>query len=288
MPNTLPIRGYLIHMTHYDPVWVERKAQEKPFDLEVGLEIVETLADIGFNMLIVACSDGVQYAGHPELARHYTVPMSDLETLVTRARACGLEIVPKLNFSQSAVHQHNHWFRPHHDLFDTDEYWQKGFEVIDEIIGVCKPERFFHIGMDEDHQRSYSQYAKAICTLHDGLAQRGLRTIIWNDSECDWPAADIHKEKSLFAEERIPTDVVELLWNYWDIRSQALPRLRDRGFEVWLAPGGDAEHAKGWRQALLERDGAGMVVTHWTPCIQENRQQLLDRITTLGPIICTE
>ena len=41
----------------------------------------------------------------------------------------------KLNFSQSALHQHNHWFRPYHDLFDSEEYWQKGFEVIDELLG---------------------------------------------------------------------------------------------------------------------------------------------------------
>ena len=35
----LPIRGFLIHITHYDPVWWAGKARERPFDLNVGLEV---------------------------------------------------------------------------------------------------------------------------------------------------------------------------------------------------------------------------------------------------------
>jgi hypothetical protein len=31
----LAVRGYLLHLTHYDPVWYARKSREQPFDLEV-------------------------------------------------------------------------------------------------------------------------------------------------------------------------------------------------------------------------------------------------------------
>ncbi len=279
-------RAYLLHLTHYDPAWNARKAQEEPFDLDVGLEVIDRLADVGFTMLMIACSDGVQYASHPELARHYTVPMPVLAALVERARAHKLEVVPKLNFSQSALHQHNHWFRPHNDLFDTDEYWEKAFEVIDEIIGICRPPRFFHIGMDEDHSRSYTQYVRAIFTLRDGLAQRGLRPLIWNDSACDWPAAQIHVEKSLLAEEQIPNDVVQVLWDYWDVRPEAIDRLVELGFETWIAPGGDADAVRAWRDAVPAHGAAGMVLTHWSPCTCATRETLLNRINTIGPIIC--
>jgi len=42
---------------------------------------------------------------HPELARPYTAPMRDLATLARRAHQRGLDVVPKINFSQS------HWIR---------------------------------------------------------------------------------------------------------------------------------------------------------------------------------
>jgi len=84
--KSLPIRGYLIHLTHYDPTWWERKPREKPFDLDVALEIVDALAAEGFNLLVIDCFDAVKYKSHPELAKRYTVPMKQLQTLVAAAR----------------------------------------------------------------------------------------------------------------------------------------------------------------------------------------------------------
>jgi hypothetical protein len=131
------VRGFLIHISHYDPKWCAEKETEKPFNLKV---------------------------------------------------------VPKINFSRSHYHQHNSWFRPHEKLFDSEKYWPLAFEVIDELIRELEPEHFFHIGMDEDHSRSYTQYVTAINTLHSGLKERGLRTIIWNDSACEPEQAASMKE----------------------------------------------------------------------------------------------
>lgn len=274
--------GYLLHITHYDPVWVARKADEKPFDPAVGCEVIDAVARTGLNTLIVAFSDGMVYDSHPELARHYSVPKDVVAGVLAHARERGLDVIPKLNFAQSATHQHNHWFRPHHDLFDEPEYWRLAFEAIDELIAMVAPSEYFHVGMDEDHDRSYDQYVEAIDRLHAGLAERGLRPMIWNDSVCDWPRAAIHKAKSLYAETRIPTDVVQILWDYWDVRPQALQRLVDRGFEAWVAPGGDAGKAAGWRQTVEDVGAHGLLLTHWTPCIRDTRDKLIDRIETVG------
>ena len=280
----LPVRGYLLHITHYDPAWLKNKDKEKPFDLDVGMEVVDAVAKANLNLLVVDAKDGVVYKSHPELARPYSRPIGILSKLRERAESRGLEIAIKLNFSQSAVHQHNHWFRPHNELFDNEEYWTKGFEVIDELIAELKPRRFFHIGMDEDHWRSYSQYVRAIETLRAGLAKRGLRTVIWNDSACHWPAADIHREKSLYAEERISKDIIQVLWDYgaWD--SGALKRIRDRGFDLWGAPGTDPKHVAQMKNDLLSCGGMGILLTRWIPCILENRQTLLENIRTVGPL----
>ena len=280
----LPVRGYLLHITHYDPAWCKTKQTEKPFELAVGLDVIDAMAQAGLNLLLLDCKDGVKYASHPELARPYTQTMDVVRELCSRAAAHGIEVSLKLNFSQSALHQHNHWFRPHNALFDRPEYWQKAWEVIDELLSVAKPPRFFHIGMDEDHWRSYTQYAQAIDTLHRGLAQRGLRTLIWNDSACAWPEAEIHREKSLYAEERILRDVIQVLWCYWDLDITHLQRLRARGFDVWGAPGTDPNQVVVMRDALRKYGGSGILLTRWMPCITENRASLLDHIRAVGPL----
>ena len=81
--------GFLLHLTHYDPVWVRRKARERPWDLDVALAVVDALADEGFPHLAVDCADAVAYRSHPELRRRYTVPMSRLAKLADRALCIG-------------------------------------------------------------------------------------------------------------------------------------------------------------------------------------------------------
>jgi len=281
--EALPVRGYLLHLTHYDPRWVRQKAREKPFDLNVAFDVVGAMAEAGLNMLIVDCADGVKYKSHPELARRYTVPMRQLKRLVERANKLGIEVMPKLNFAQSHYHQHNHWFRPHFWLFDNDEYWERAFRLIDELIEACRPPRFFHIGMDEDHNRSHRQYAAAICRLAEGLRDRGLRAVMWKDAQT-YPGGEVHKEKSRAAEGKIPRDVVQLIWNYHTVLTGEVRRLCRKGFELWGAPGHDPEQVQAWRDALIRYGGKGIVLTNWIPCRPGNRSKMLKLIRTCGPV----
>jgi hypothetical protein len=279
----LPIRGFLLHITHYDPKWCAAKDVEKPFDLEVGLEVVDAMAEAGLNLLVVDCADGLRYRSHPKLRRHYTVPMGALRELRRRAGQNGIDVAPKLNFAQSGVHCHNHWFRPYNNLFDNEEYWERAFRLVDEVIDAARSARYFHIGMDEDHWRGIRLYVKAVKTLRDGLKERGLQTLMWNDSACGWPAAEVHKEKSLAAEERGPKDVVHVVWDYARVRPAILKRVRERGLEVWGAPGRDPELVRRMRNALVRHGGSGILLTRWAPCTAANRDALLDQIRTAGP-----
>ena len=285
--KTVPIRGFLIHLTHYDPVWWKRKPREKPFDLDVALEIVDALAEEGFNLLIIDTADAVKYTSRPELAKRYTVPMKRLQTLAAAAAKRGLEVAPKLNFSRSGYHHHNTWLLGpgeewyHH--FDDAAYWKKAWEVIDKLIAVCKPKRFFHVGMDEDHDRSYTQYAAAIKTLHDGLKKRKLRTLIWNDTGIEYDTGLIHTEKSLTAEKVIPKDVVEVLWRYDAVPTESIRRIRKEGFELWGAPGRGPSKVAPFRDAVVRAGGTGMLMTMWIPCRKPNRRTILDAIHASGP-----
>jgi len=287
-------KGYLLHLSHYDPVWCARKATEEPFDLNLGVEIVDALAAEGFNLLFIGCSDGVQYQSHPELARPYSIPMRGLKRLVDHAVKAGLEIVPKLNFSKSERNKHDNWIRKSgarwQEDFETPAYWQKAFEIIDEVNETCLPKRFFHIGMDEDHDRSYTQYVDAIGILRAGLSKRGLRTIMWNDAACaiNYAPALVHAEKVTSALDRISRDVIQILWNYGSVPEAQINDIATKGFELWGAPGKDPVQAKGFRDALSKAKGKGLLMTTWAQCRPPNRELLLDGIHSLGAIYRSE
>ena len=281
----IPIRGFLLHLTHYDPLWYQRKSRETPIDLDLALEIIDSIAEVGFNLLIIDCADAVRYKSHPELRRRYSISTNSLKRLVMRARVNGIEVVPKLNFSQTRYYKHNYWFRPYNRLFDNDKYWMIAFELIDELIQICRPRHYFHVGMDEDHERTISQYVKAILRLRHGLKQRKLRTLIWNDSPHKG-FATVHAKKSMAAEKRIPKDIVQIIWDYRKVPPRHIHRLVDEGFEVWGAPGWNPLQALKWKQAMLRYGGKGLIMTRWIPCHRSNRAKLLRLIGTAGPIYC--
>ena len=83
-PRVLPIRGYLLHITHYDPEWVAHKEEEEPFNVELGLELIDAMAEVGLNLLLLDPKDGVRYASHPELSRHYSQEIHVLRALSDR------------------------------------------------------------------------------------------------------------------------------------------------------------------------------------------------------------
>jgi len=285
----VPHLGFLLHLTHYDPQWIRKKGREKPFDLDVALEIVDALAAERFTHLVIDCADGVAYRSHPELKRRYTSPMSRLRTLADRARKAGLDVVPKLNFSQSVFHQHNHWMLPPGQRwsrhFDDDVYWQTAFEVIDELTAVCRPARYVHVGMDEDHLRSYAQYVAAIKVLRKGLRARKLRTMMWNDSAIHYAPGFIHRDKALAAEAALPRDVVQVLWNYHYVPAAHARRIAAEGFELWGAPGReDPEQARGFCRAVARCGGKGLLMTRWVPCRKANRAAILRQIHDQAPV----
>jgi hypothetical protein len=289
MPKRLPeIRGLLIHVTHYDPHWCMRKGRETKFDLGVALEVVEAMAAARLNLLVVDCADGVAYASHPELKRHYTVPMGDVRALADAARERGIDVVPKLNFSKSGRNLHDMWLRPHWDpiswLDGFDDYWRVAADCIAELVAACRPQRFFHVGMDEDHYRSLAQYVEAIEILRGITRRHRLRTVIWNDS-CYFGrdvVAEVHADKSRAAEDLLPRDVVHVLWDYERAHPAIVRRIAAKGFDVWAAPGAHARLVRAWRRAILAGGGSGLLMTHWIKCDRANRGRLLTTVRALG------
>jgi hypothetical protein len=285
--NSLSIRAFMIHFTHYAPNWIEKyKPREKPLDLKTALAIVDAMARTGLNTLVIDCEDGVRFKSHPELRRKYSAPMADLTAIARHAAANGIDIVPKLNFSVSAYHKHNDWFLPYNDprFWHTEAYYRIAFELIDELIAASRPNRFFHIGMDEDHDRAHSQYIHAIKTFRAGLKKRGLRTVIWNDSSRP-KGALVHAEKSMAAEPKIPKDIVQVPWDYQKARPAIVRRLANYGFEVWGAPGRKKEQILSWKRAVLRNGGNGVFLTWWLPCRPAWKKRLIEFLDEKAPLL---
>jgi len=287
--HTLAYRGYLIHLTHYDPRWCERKETEQPFSVEVAAAVLEELARYDFNVLIVDCSDGVEYASHPELKRHYSVPMKDLAALVKLAHEKGMDVVPKLNFAKSPRHQHDTWMRPHstgtgYEVGDK-AYWQGAGELMEELIGVCQPKEFFHIGMDEDDERTLEQYVGAVHVLRGMLKAKGLRTMMWSDAcSIHYPGEPEKRgRRAAEAEKHLEQDVVQVIWNYRQVFPEMVRRIRQGGFDLWVAPAGTPELIEEWKRLMAAEEGQGMLMTQWVSCVEANREGMLERVRTAGP-----
>lgn len=289
--NQLKVKGLLIHVTHYDPIWCMHKELERPFEAITAVDIVKAMAAVGMNLLIIDCADGVKYKSHPELQRHYTVEMSELRKVVAAARKHGIDVVPKLNFSKSNRNLHDMWMRPYWSgvAWDRiqDQYYSVAEDLIAELVAVCKPKRFFHIGMDEDHDRSLAQYVAAIKKLRGFVRTHGLRTVIWNDSCYDDfnILAQVHAEKCAAAEKLLPHDIVQVAWNYERPCPSVIKRIAGEGFEVWAAPSGKVERVKAWRKAVVANGGEGMLLTAWVKCNEANRSRLLELVETSGPLL---
>ena len=284
----VPIRAFLLHVAFWG---IRKRPWEKPFDLDVAMEVVEALAEEQFTHVVIDCADGVRYRSHPELTRKNTAPMEHLVALAARARTLGLDVIPKLNFAQSRWHRHNDWmlgpeegWRQH---FDDEQYFEKAFDLIDELIEVCEPKRYFHIGMDEDHDRAYSQFVDAIKVMRAGLRKRKLRTIIWNDAGAGpgWNIAVHHREKSLAAEQALPKDVVHVLWQYRSVPTADIERVTGLGFPLWGAPGvRDLTQIAAFRDAVIDAGGRGLLMSTWLRTRPRTRKELLDRIRAVGPV----
>lgn len=286
----ISIRGLLIHVSHYDPMWCRHKTSEEPFDVDVAKHVVDAMSAHNMNLLIIDCADGVRYKSHPELTRSYTVPMASLKCFASYAHRHGIDVVPKLNFSKSGRNQHDQWMAPHADqvswMSGFDKYWQIADDLIEELVEALDPKAFFHVGMDEDHYRSLTQYIEAINILRRLVAKRKLRTIIWNDS-CHFKKtaiAQVHADKCRSAEERLPRDIVHVLWDYGQAHPAIVKRLTQQGFTVWGAPGQGPRQVKNWRNAIVANGGDGLLMTNWIKCCKRNEEELLGMIERAAPL----
>jgi hypothetical protein len=286
--------GFLLHLTHYDPVWNKQKKTERRHDQATAHAVIDAMADAGMNLLVVDVKDAVLYRRLPELKKRYSVPMHELAELAGHARERGLQVIPKLNFSMSPQHRHSHWFEPVQSDPPSRDFWRRGLLAVDEVVAAVQPE-IVHVGMDEDDTRSPEEYSRDLLRLYRELRRRGLRMAMWADVCHRWRAQQRWKE--IPAIRKLPRDVILMPWFYQQVPEEWIERLLGWGFEVvgtagcWLkerkrkGQGKPLDNARGWAGAIRRHGGSGVLVTNWIKCSRANRPVLIETVRACGRIL---
>ncbi len=203
------------------------------FDDSLWSDILSRMAAAGMNMVVLDLGDGVRYRSHPEIAVRNAWSPRRLKEEVRRARAMGIEIIPKLNFSTA----HDVWLGPYARMVSTPAYYRVCRDLIAEVNDLCEGPRFFHLGMDEETAvnqvynrlvviRQFDLFWDDLTFYVDEVRKGGARPWVWSDYQWYHPAQFV---------KHMPTSVLQSNWWYYKtlhpetILKRANPQVMDAG-----------------------------------------------------------
>jgi len=265
------------------------------FDESMWNEILKRMGDAGMNMIVVDVGDGVQFKRRPEIAVRGAWTGDKLREELAKARALGLEPIPKLNFSTC----HDVWLGEYHRRVSTPAYYDVCRDLIAETIELFDKPRFFHLGMDEEtcqHQRLHHYVVVRQYDLwwHDiefyfrEVEKGGSRPWVWSDYEWNSP--------ELFFE-RMPKSVLQSNWYYGNVFDEerkgvkAYRDLEERGYEQvpTFSNHSCAENAEltveYCRRQIAPERLLGFLQTPWRPTKADFRERHFEAIDVVGRII---
>lgn len=187
-------------------------------------ELCDFARELGFELIPEVQSFGhVQYItyAHPEIAEIDP----EQENKTTDAREA--DVPPSLFYKHSYCPQNEKSYAIIHDL-------------IDEIVEVVRPQRFVHCGHDEIYQLGLCPkcknvprdvlYEMHVRDLHDYLAIKGLRMMLWADM-----VQPVSKYQCYPALDRLPRDIVwlDFIW-YFHTEKDIEQNLLDKDYRVMI------------------------------------------------------
>ena len=237
----------------------------------------------------------LQFASHPTLAGEHAFTAGDIKGLVAQGQRLGMEIIPEI---ESLGHAGAITGDPRYRGLSEgrsnclNPCLPATLSLLDGLYGDCAalfPSEFVHCGLDEvgalgrspECQRAYAEdpdkgdvpiedwaYARHVAALHDLLARRGKRMVMWGDMLLR------HRD----AVTRIPKDVIIDDWHYGTaVDPSSAEFFTAAGFEVIGSPalvcGGyrvmpstaNLENVKQFAR-IAQRGGlVGLNVTVWVP-----------------------
>jgi hypothetical protein len=181
------------------------------FDEPSWNTLLQEMADVGVNMVVIDLGDAVQYESHLEIAVRDAWTIDKLRSELAKMRKMGLEPIPKLNFS--AIH--DVWLGDYARKVSTKEYYEVCSDLISEVIEIFNYPRFFHLGMDEEGFELPGRDFVVVRKNHiwwgdlyffiSQVEKKGVRPWIWADYGWDHPEEFYNK---------MPKSVVQSNWYY--------------------------------------------------------------------------
>ena len=244
--SKLPIRGFAIEAP-----------SQRGVDMFVRF-VDEELAPAKINLLILRVDWNYAYELHPELRDENPLTKADVDKLVDVCRKHGIRLVPQVNLlGHQSWAKETYALLREYPQFDENpsvktEYYTKWpnpyglycksycplhpdvhkvvFEVVDEICDAFQADAFhagmdevFYIGEDECprcHGKDKSElFAGEVTAIHDHLAEKGRRMMIWGDRLLDGRTTGLGEWEASYndtwrAIDMIPKDVLICDWHY--------------------------------------------------------------------------
>lgn len=280
------------------------------FDDRLWNDILERMAAVGMNMVVLDLGDGVRYESHPEIAVENAWSIGRLCRELEKMRRMGLEPIPKLNFSAC----HDNWLGPYARCVSTPAYYKVCTDLIGEVCALFGRPRFFHLGMDEE--TAMTQRINEYIVIRNGdLWWSDLNFLVKNverHGSRAWVWADHHWSRPDEYEKKMPRSVVQGNWWYNnldprlvvkrcmpELGARELPakpvdtylRLARAGYDQiptasnWSSDNNFTETALFARRYIPSRKLLGLLQTAWKPTLEEFRQVHMAAIDQVGEAI---
>lgn len=193
-------------------------------DVALWDEMIDFIAERGYNMVVIDVGDGIKFESHPEISAPDAWDKDFLKKKLDEMRAKGIEPIPKLNFSAC----HCVWMKQYRYMISTPTYYKVCADLIAEVCEAFGYPRFFHLGLDEEviqHQKA--QHVAIIRQgehwWHDAFflfgecEKHGARPWVWSDYY--WHNPDLFKKN-------MPKSVLQSNWYYGSFTKDNVPENR--------------------------------------------------------------
>ena len=221
------IWAYLIHLSYH--MWDDDHTRcidwycKNPYTPENGTDIstwdsiVKFVSECGYNTLVIDVGDAIKYESQPDISAPDAWDKDFLRKKLNEARALGLTVIPKLNFSCA----HQTWLKKYRRMVDTPEYYTACQNVIREVLEVFDYPRMIHLGMDEERQAMANDRREMHIVRGDYLLWHDM-FFYFREAEkygaTPWVWSDLYWRSGESFIENMPKSAIQSNWFYQRFR----------------------------------------------------------------------